>query len=100
MEEEGIKIKVMNLSTIKPLDKEAIITLAKETKNIVTVEDHQVAGGMGSAVAECLAQFYPTKIEFIGVKDKYGQTGTPEELAKYYKIDTESIIEAMKKILN
>lgn len=99
LESEGIKIKVMNLSTIKPLDIEAIILLAKETKKIVTVEDHQVAGGMGSTIAECLSEFYPTRIEFVGIKDKYGQTGTPEELAKYYKIDTDSIIEAVRKIL-
>ncbi len=97
LEKEGIKIKVMNLSTIKPLDKEAIVTLAKETKNIVTIEDHQVIGGMGSAVAECLSEFYPTKINFIGVKDSFGQSGTPEELMKYYGLDTESIIETIRK---
>lgn len=99
LEKEGIKIKVMNLSTIKPLDTEAIIALAKETKNIITVEDHQVMGGMGSAVSECLSEFYPTRMEFVGIKDKYGQSGTPEELEKYYKIDIESIIESIKKIL-
>ena len=99
LEEEGLKIKVMNLSTIKPLDTEAIVTLAKETKNIITIEDHQVAGGMGSAVAECLSQSYPTHIEFIGIKDKFGQSGTPEELAKFYKIDIESIIEKIKETL-
>ena len=97
--EQGIKIKVMNLSTIKPLDTEAIIALAKETKRIVTIEDHEVTGGMGGACAECLSEFYPTKIEFIGVKDQFGQSGNPEELAKYYKIDTDSIIEAIRKIL-
>lgn len=100
LESEGVKIKVMNLSTIKPLDINAVISLAKETKRIITVEDHQVIGGMGSAVAECLSEFYPTKIEFIGVKDQFGQSGTPTELAKYYKIDTESIIESIYKILN
>ncbi|MFA6386264.1 MAG: transketolase C-terminal domain-containing protein [Candidatus Paceibacterota bacterium] len=98
LESEGIKIKVMNLSTIKPLDKEAIITLAKETKRIITVEDHQVAGGMGSACAECLSEFHPTRIEFVGIKDQFGQSGKPDELAKYYKIDTDSIIEAILKI--
>jgi len=99
LEGEGIKVKVMNLSTIKPLDKEAIIILAKETKRIVTVEDHQIAGGMGSAVAECLAQNYPTKIEFIGVKDQFGQSGTPLELEKYYEIDISNIIEKVQKVL-
>jgi transketolase len=100
LEDEGIKVKVMNLSTIKPLDKEAIILLAKETKFIVTVEDHQVIGGMGSAVAECLGEFYPTKIEFIGVKDKFGQSGTTEELYKHYGLDVESIINTIQKLLN
>ncbi len=99
LEKKGIRVKVMNLSTIKPLDTDAIITLAKETKAIVTVEDHQIAGGMGSAVAECLAQNYIVPIEFIGVKDKFGQSGNPEELEKYYGIDTANIIESVEKVL-
>jgi len=89
----------MNLSTIKPLDRDAIILLAKEAKNIITMEDHQVAGGMGSACAECLSEFYPTKITFIGIKDQFGQSGTPLELAKHYKIDLDSIIETIRKSL-
>lgn len=99
LEESGIKVKVMNLSTIKPLDKEAIISLAKETKNIITVEDHQIIGGMGSAVSECLSEFYPTKIIFMGINDSFGQSGEPIELAKYYKFDVDSIIETVNKIL-
>jgi transketolase len=99
MENEGFKIKVMNLSTIKPLDKDAVISLAKETKNIITVEDHQIAGGMGSAVSECLSENYPTHIKFIGIKDQFGQSGSPEELAKHYKIDIDSIVDAIKKNL-
>ncbi len=98
LDKKGFKVKVMNLSTIKPLDTEAVISLAKETKAIITVEDHQVSGGMGSAVAECLAQNYPVPIEFIGVKDKYGQSGTEMELIKYYGLDTNDIIEAVEKI--
>ena len=73
LEKKGIKTKVMNLTTIKPIDAEAIIALAKEVKAIVTVEEHQIAGGMGSAVAEVLAQNYPVPIEFVGVHDKFGQ---------------------------
>jgi len=99
LEKKGIKVKVMNLSTIKPLDKDAVIVLAKETKNIVTVEDHQIAGGMGSAVAECLSEFYPTKIEFVGIKNQFGQSGTPDELEKHYEIDISNIIEKVQKIL-
>lgn len=100
LENDGIKVKVMNLSTIKPLDEKAIILLAKETKLIVTIEDHQIIGGMGSAVAECLAQNYPTRIEFIGVKDKFGQSGTVNELYLHYGLDSKYIIETIKKLIN
>jgi len=100
LEKIGVKVKIMNLSTIKPLDTEAILALAKETKRIVTVEDHQVAGGMGGAVAECLAQNYSVPMEFVGVLDMFGQSGTPDELAKFYKIDTQDIIDKVEKILN
>ncbi|MFA6251598.1 MAG: transketolase C-terminal domain-containing protein [Candidatus Paceibacterota bacterium] len=99
LEKRGIKVKVMNLSTIKPLDKEAVVALAKETKAIVTCEDHQVAGGMGSVVSECLAQVYPVPIEFVGVRDQFGQSGTPEELEKHYGVDTPNIIERVEKVL-
>jgi transketolase len=98
-ESENIKIKVMNLSSIKPIDTEAIVTLAKETKCIVTVEEHQVAGGMGGAVAAILAQNYPVPIEFIGVQDKFGQSGTPDELIEYYGMGVEAIKEAVRKII-
>jgi len=99
LEKMGTKVKVMNLSTIKPLDVDAIISLAKETKRIVTVEDHQVAGGMGSAVAECLAENYSVPVEFVGINDKFGQSGTPSELEKHYKIDVPDIIEKVQKII-
>ena len=99
LETEGIKIKVLNLSSIKPIDSNAIISLAKETKRIVTVEEHQVTGGMGSAVAEVLAQNYPVSIEFIGVQDKFGQSGTPDELVEHYGMGKDSIKEAIKKVL-
>jgi len=99
LETEGIKTKVMNLSSIKPIDKDSILKLAKETKAIVTVEDHQIAGGMGSAVAEILAQNYPVPIEFIGIKDKFGQSGEPEELIEHYEIGKDAIKKAVKKVL-
>ncbi|MFA6586102.1 MAG: transketolase C-terminal domain-containing protein [Candidatus Paceibacterota bacterium] len=99
LEEKGIKTKVMNLSSIIPIDKDAIITLAKETKAIVTVEEHQIAGGLGGAVAEILAQNYPTPIEFIGVQNTFGQSGTPDELIKHYKMDVPDIILAVEKVL-
>jgi len=99
LEVEGIKTKVMNLSSIKPIDVEAIVTLAKETKALVTVEEHQVAGGMGSVIAEVLVKNYPTPIEFIGVQDKFGQSGTPDELVEHYGMGKESIKEAVRKVL-
>jgi transketolase len=98
LEIEGIKTKVMNLSSVKPIDADAIIALAKETKAIVTVEEHQIVGGMGSAVAGVLAQNYPVPIEFIGVRDLFGQSGTPDELIEHYGMGKNSIKEAVKKV--
>ena len=95
----GIKTKVMNLSTIKPIDTEAVVALAKECKKIVTVEEHQVAGGMGSAVAEILAQNFPVPMEFVGVQDLFGQSGTPDELIEHYGMGKNSIKEAVRKVL-
>jgi len=91
LDAEGKKVQVMNLSTIKPLDELAIIKLARETGAIVTVEDHQIAGGMGSAVAECLAKHIPVPIEFVGVRDEFGQSGTPEELIGHYGLGEKDI---------
>lgn len=99
LEGEGIKTKVLNIATIKPLDREAVIALAKEAHAIVTVEEHQIAGGMGSAVAEVLAENFPVPIEFIGVHDKFGQSGAPLELVEHYGMGKDSIKEAVKKVL-
>ncbi|MBU1557380.1 transketolase family protein [Patescibacteria group bacterium] len=99
LDENGIGVKVLNLATIKPLDEKAIIDLAKEVKGIVTVEEHQVACGMGSAVAELLSQKYPIRIEMVGIKDQFGQSGKPEELVKHYGLDSDVIKKAVNKIL-
>jgi len=99
LEEEKINVEVMNLSTIKPLDEEAIINLAKKTGAIVTVEEHQIAGGMGSAVAECLAKNAPTKMKFIGVHDEFGQSGTPDELIEHYGMGEKNILKAVKELI-
>jgi len=98
LEKEDIGVSVLNLSTIKPLDEKGVLEFAKKYDIIVTIEEHQIAGGMGSAVAEFLAQAYPTKIEFIGVKDKFGQSGTPEELIAHYGMDIESIKKSIKTL--
>ncbi len=96
--EEGIPTAVINMATIKPFDDEAVIELAKMVKGIVTVEEHQVKGGLGGAVAECLAINHPTKISFVGVQDDFGQSGEPKELISYYKLDAKGIIEKAKKL--
>lgn len=96
---EGIGVSVMNLATIKPMDEEAIVALAQSTGRILTIEEHQVAGGMGSAVAEVLARRNPVPMEFIGVEDKFGQSGTPVELLEHYGMGISRILEKAKKLL-
>jgi len=98
LEADGISIKLLNLSTIKPLDEEALICLAKETGAIVTVEEHQIAGGMGSAVSEFLAAAYPVRMAFVGVNDRFGQSGKPQELIEHYGMGVDSIVKAVRKI--
>ena len=95
-----IGVSVLNLATIKPLDHDGIIAFAKKHKAIVTVEEHQIAGGMGSAVAELLAQKYPLPMEFIGVQDQFGQSGTPDELIKRYGLDAGSIRKVAISLFN
>lgn len=99
LEAEGIFVTVMNLATIKPIDSAAVIEFAKNTGAIVTVEEHQIAGGMGSAVAECLSQNNPVPIEFVGVVDQFGQSGTAEELIEHYGMGVSHIKAAVKKVL-
>jgi transketolase len=99
LDDEDIEVEVMNLSTIKPLDEKAILELAKKTGAIVTVEEHQIRGGMGSAVAECLVQNQPVPMKLIGVDDQFGQSGTPEQLIEHYGMDTKHIIKAVKSLL-
>jgi transketolase len=99
LEKEKISVTVLNLATIKPLDEKAIVHLAKEAGAIVTVEDHQIVGGMGSAVAELLAKHHPVPMEFVGVKDEFGQSGKSEELIELYGMGEKSIKEAVKKVL-
>ncbi len=94
---EGINIRVIDMYTIKPIDREIIIKSAKETKKIITVEDHSVIGGLGSAVCEVLCDEYPTKVVRMGMKDKFGESGKWDELMHYYKIDAEAIKEEIRK---
>lgn len=100
LEKEGIRVKVLNMGTIKPFDSEAVIALAKEAKALVTVEEHQIHGGLGGAVAECLSGSVPTPIEFVGVNDEYGQSGEPMELIEHYHMGSSHIIDAIRKVLD
>lgn len=99
LEKQKIGVRVINLATIKPLDEKAIVALARECGAFVTVEEHQVSGGMGSAVAECSARLCPVPIEFIGVHNVFGQSGTPSELIEHYKMGETHIKEAVLKVL-
>jgi transketolase len=99
LSKEGIEAMVINNHTIKPMDNTTIIEAAKTCGAVVTVEDHQIAGGMGSAVAEVLAQNYLVPIEFIGVHDQFGESGTPDELIKAFGMDKDSIKEAVRRAI-
>lgn len=100
LEQSGIPVRVLNMHTVKPLDTETLLQEAKKVRGIVTVEEHQVAGGLGSAVAEVLAEEHPLPIEFVGVRNRFGQSGTPEELYREYGLDAASIHSAVKRVLD
>ena len=97
LDEEGYEVAVLNLHTIKPLDGDSVLLFAKRFGKLVTAEEHQVAGGMGSAVAEFLAEHFPIPIKFIGIHDQFGQSGTQEELFKYYKLTAQDILNKVKE---
>lgn len=96
---DGIEAKVINMHTIKPLDEELVIAAAKETGKIVTVEEHSVIGGLGSAVCDVLSENYPTPVKKLGVYDRYGESGPAVELVKKYGLDADGIYEAVKKFV-
>lgn len=93
---EGIDLMVVNLHTVKPLDQEAVLAAARKTGRIITAEEHQAAGGMGSAVAECLAQHYPVPMRILGMQDGFGESGAPDELMKRYGFSSDAIYQAVK----
>lgn len=98
--QEGISAKVVNMATIKPIDKELLVRCAHETGCFVTAEDHNIYGGLGSAVAEALAVTLPCPIEFVGVKDTFGESGEPEELAEKYALAGSHIATAAKRAIS
>lgn len=96
---QGIELKVVNLHTVKPLDEETVLICAKEAGAVVTAEEHQLAGGMGSAVAECLAEKCPVPLKRVGVDDSFGESGEPIELMERYGLTADAIIAAVIEVL-
>ncbi|OPX48192.1 transketolase family protein [Clostridium thermobutyricum] len=99
LKEENINTRVINISTIKPIDEEIIIKAAKETKGIVTVEEHSIIGGLGDRVSSVVCDNHPTKVKKIGVKDVFGESGNPDELLEKHGLTVSNIIEKVKELL-
>ncbi len=97
LEKEGIEIDLINMASIKPIDSEVIVESARKTGLVITVEDHSIIGGLGSAVCEVLSESCPTKVIRLGIQDKFGSSGSPSELIKAYGFDKDSIIKAVKE---
>ena len=98
LEEEGINIRVVDIHTIKPIDRDIIIKSAKETKRIITIEEHNIIGCLGSAVCEVLSEEYPTKVTRMGIKDRFGTSAPASELIHYFKLDAEAIVDEIKNV--
>ena len=97
--EEGISAEVVDAFSVKPLDADTILASAGKTGRVVVAEEHSVIGGLGSAVSELLAANRPTPVEFVGVRDRFGKSGEFEELMRYFELDAQAIVEAVKKVL-
>ena len=95
LKEQGIDVRVVDIHTIKPIDKDLIIKCAKETKKLISVEDHSIIGGLGSAISEVLTDNYPKKLVRMGIDDTFGRSGRAEDLIKYYGIDKNAIVEEL-----
>ena len=95
LKEQGIKVRVVDIHTIKPIDKDLIIKCAKETKKLISVEDHSIIGGLGTAISEVLTDNYPKKLVRMGIDDTFGRSGRAEDLMKYYGIDKNAIVEEL-----
>ena len=99
LNDQGISAEVINIHTIKPLDKEAILKSVKKTKCVVTAEEHMLNGGLGDSIAQLLARELPTPLEMVGVNDTFGESGTPRQLMEKYGLTSSDIINAVKKVL-
>lgn len=99
LQKEGVGVSVLHMPTIKPLDTEALKAFAEEHDALVTVEEHQIAGGLGGAVSEYLSGVHPTHIERVGMQDEFGESGEPDELIEHFGMDTKGIVAAAKKVV-
>lgn len=99
LEEEGLKVAVVNVASVKPLDRETIISYAQKTKAVVTAEEHNIIGGLGSAIAEVLSEEVPTPIVRVGIKDTFGESGRPLELLEKYGLTKEDVKAGVKAVL-
>lgn len=100
LQQQNISVELINIHTIKPLDKEAILHSAAKTRCVVVAEEHQRLGGLGSAVAQVLAEIHPVPVEFVAVNDSFGESGTPDQLLQKYKLDTPDVIRAIEKVIS
>lgn len=100
LQEKGISAEVINIHTIKPLDEEAVLNSIRKTKCAVTAEEHNVLGGMGDSIAQCAAKNFPIPIEYIGVNDSFGESGTPAQLLKKYGLEASDIVKAAEKAIS
>jgi transketolase len=98
--EAGIEADIINIHTIKPLDREAVLRSVRKTRCVVTAEEHQLNGGLGDAIAQLLSREYPAPLEMVGVNDSFGESGTPDELMKKYGLDSTDIVNAVKKVIS
>ncbi|MCB0761456.1 MAG: transketolase family protein [Flavobacteriales bacterium] len=92
LSEQGISAEIINIHTVKPLDEDAVVRSARKTGAVVVAEEHQLLGGLGGSIAECLAQHAPTPMEFVAVMDSFGESGTPEQLMDKYGLNAENIV--------
>ncbi len=96
---KGINVRVVDMYSIKPIDKELVLKCAEETNNLISIEDHSIIGGLGSTIAEILCDEYPKKLVRMGINDTFGKSGTPEQLLSHFKIDANAIIEKVKEMM-
>jgi transketolase len=98
--EKGINAEIINIHTIKPLDRQAILASVSKTKCVVTAEEHQLNGGLGDSICQLLSREMPLPVEMVGVNDSFGESGTPDELMKKYGLEAQNIVDAALKAIS